>query len=277
MELQVVLFLLLHFTAAASDRVLIVSPSPANCSQYHQETCHALSEYAHNTDKYVNESTKFVFLPGNHYLDTDLNISNISSLVLSGSDSSHTGLISKVVCTNYNATVAIANVSCLLISSLEFTCFCGNNMIVIVENIRNATLTLFHLLYSTRLSICNSTALLKETLFASTTTGQCFDTLISITSNSSIMLSGTNLINNSYCYYGLFSIENTTLTLLPNSNMKFLNNNNNYGLLMSWSLLTLMSNSSILFVQNTLSASALTAIFSIVNFNQTEASMSFIN
>ena len=214
MELQVVLFLLLHFTAAASDRVLIVSPSPANCSQYHQETCHTLSEYANNTDEYVNESTTFVFLPGNHDLDTDFKLSNVSSLVLISNESSLPVLSSKVVCTNTPATVAIANVSNLLIRSLEFTCFGGNNNnTVIVENVKNATLTLFHLLDSTRLSICNSTALLKETLFANKT-GQC---LFVSTSNSSIMLSGTNLIDNNDCWddhdVGVV-LKNSTLTLL---------------------------------------------------------------
>ena len=181
--------LLLLFIATASGAVLIVSPSPANCTRYH-EPCHTLSEYAHDIDKYVSDNTKFVFLPGTHYLDTGFRVSNISSLVLLGDNSSLPAkLSSRVVCNSSAAMVAITGVSQLFISTLEVTS-CGENVSVSIKEADSFILTFFHLLNSTTLHVYNSTALLEDTNFTNNTGTGCGGSVRIEYSN--VTLNGTN-------------------------------------------------------------------------------------
>ena len=231
MEVQIILdlVLLLQVIATAVGEVLMVSPSPASCTRY-REPCHTLSEYAHNIDKYVSDNTKFVFLPGTHYLDTDIRVSNISSLVLLGDNSSLPELSSRVVCNSSATMVAIIGVSLLFISTLEVTSY-GESVTVSVDSVDNFTLISFHLLNSTNLHIYNSTALLENTLF-SLGTGQNYEGIAMIQSNITLSKSTDvrNIINSCNCS-DILSITNSTLTILPDTNINFTGNSGTaYGL-----------------------------------------------
>ena len=188
MGIHLLLLWLLHCFTAESGAVLYVSPSPAGppCPA---EPCHTLSEYAHNIDKYVSDNTKFVFLPGTHYLDTDFRVSNISSLVLVGDNSSLPELSSRVVCNNTASMVAITGVSQLFISTLEVTS-CGETVSVSVKEADSFDVISFHLLNSKPLSIYKSTALLEDTNFTNNTGTGCGGSVRIEYSN--VTLNGTN-------------------------------------------------------------------------------------
>ena len=257
MEAKLVLVLLaLHFTAAAvRDKVIIlyVSPSPAG-TPCPAEPCHTLSEYAHNMDKYVanNTNVTFVFLPGNHSLDTDFRVSKIPTLVLVGNDSKPS---SRVVCTNQSATLAIDGVSQLSISKLEVVS-CGQTVpdssSVSVEKVENVSITSFQLINSSTLNIFNSTALLEDTKFAYRT-GYREMSVVSVL-NSKVNLSGKTLIKNVSCSDVLGVFSNSTITVLPNSNIKLSGNGGEPGsrqvLYMANTTLNLMSNASFQSVEN---------------------------
>ena len=182
-------WVLLHLTAAVSNgAVLYVSPSPAG-SPCPAEPCHTLSEYAHNIDEYVSDNTKFVFLPGTHYLDTDFRVSNISSLVLLGDNSSLPELSSRVVCNNTASMVVITGVSQLFISTLEVTS-CGETVSLSVKEVDSFDVILFHLFDSATLHIYNSTALLEDTNFTNNTGTGCGGSVRIEYSN--VTLNGTN-------------------------------------------------------------------------------------
>ena len=213
--------LLLHALACfASERVLYVSPSPAE-SPCPAEPCHTLSEYAHNIDKYVSDNTKFVFLPGTHYLDTDFRVSNISSLVLLGDNSSLPELSSSVLCSNTAAMVAITGVSQLLMSNLEVA-YCRSVLSISMEMVDSATLSSFHLLNSKTLNIYKSTALLEDTNFTNNTGTGCGGSVRIEYSN--VTLNGTSSFthsNTSESGGGMCVIESS---LIAHGNVTFYGN-----------------------------------------------------
>ena len=241
----------LYVKATTAENVLIVSPSPANCTCYH-EPCHTLSEYAHNIDKYVSDNTKFVFLPGTHYLNTGFRVSNVSSLVLLGDISSLPAkLNSRVVCNSSAAMVAITGVSQLFISTLEVTS-CGENVSVSIEEADSFTLASFHLLNSKPLHIYKSTSLLVDTNFTKNTGTGCGGSVRIEYSN--VTLNGTNSFAHGHASEagGGMCVIGSTLTVVGNST--FTENVAQEGggaIVMSHSALNLISESSVVFSRNT--------------------------
>ena len=212
MDLTYTLVLLLLFTAV-SNAVLYVSPSPAG-SPCPAEPCHTLSEYAHNIDKYVSDNTKFVFLPGTHYLDTDFRVSNISSLVLLGDNSSLPELSSRVVCNNSAASVTITFVSQLLISTLEFTSCSKEMNFMSIDEYNNLTLASFHVFNSTTVSIFKSEVIVKDSFSTENDCPLCAEL------QSNVYLSGNILFQGNLGT--AFYAEYTNVSVLPNTKVKFL-------------------------------------------------------
>ena len=240
----------LYVKATTAENVLIVSPSPANCTRYH-EPCHTLSEYAHDIDKYVSDNTKFVFLPGTHYLDTGFRVSNVSSLVLLGDNSSLPKLSSRVVCNSSAAMVAITGVFQLFISTLEVTS-CGETVSVSIEEADSFILTFFHLLNSKPLNIYKSTALLEDTNFTNNTGTGCGGSVRIEYSN--VTLNGTNSFAHGHTSEsgGGMCVIGSTLSVVGNST--FTENVAQEGggaIYMSGSALIRISESSVVFSRNT--------------------------
>ena len=263
--MKVILVLLLHFSSITSARVLIVSPSPSNCSRYH-EPCHTLSEYAHNIEKYVTNETKFVFLHGNHYLDTKFRVSKISNLFLLGNDSSLPEISSRVVCNNSAAKLSINSVSQFFISTLEII----SCVSFVVDTVENVTLKMLHIRNATLPQFYRSTALLEDMILdyaKSCVTGY----------NSSITFSGTTVIKNSVIEDRCMYFYESTLTLFPHSNVKFLSNIGMVeGLFTAYySKIYLMLNANLQFIKNNMSGPVLWATSSAINL-MINSSMSFI-
>ena len=73
------------------------------------EPCHVLSYYAHH-NTFNTSYAKFVFLPGNHTLNTTIVVKNVQNLTLTGDDRFETGLLglpapsSQIHCNRINGT-----------------------------------------------------------------------------------------------------------------------------------------------------------------------------
>ena len=243
-QLFIALLLVLHTTTAASGTVLYVTPTPETpCPA---KPCHTLSQYAHNVSEYLTTDTTFVFLPGDHSLDTDFNISDISSLAIVGNTSSFPKLTSRVVCSNTDAMVAIANVSHLSIAALEVLS-CGQNNVervsVRVHTVENFRLSSFHLSHSSPLHIYNSAAWLEDNSFANNTGTGCGGSLK--TERSNVTLTGTNSFVQNHCrgYGGGMCVIGSTVA--SNGSVSFVGNNvtlGGGGLLSNLSIVTFTGN-----------------------------------
>ena len=106
----------------SAEKVYCVTPTATSCSSCpHNSThCATLSEYAQEAETYFTSNTTMVFLPGDHVLDTDITVANISRLTMSGE--SFSGNIATVVrngSVGFNFTIMV-NFNIL---SLAFTSY----------------------------------------------------------------------------------------------------------------------------------------------------------
>jgi len=104
----------------SAESVYCVTPSVTSCSScpHNSANCTTLSEYAQEAGLYFTSNTTMVFLQGNHTLDTNITVTNISRLTMSGESSS--GNRATVVC---SGSVGLSFTSMLefKIDSLAFT------------------------------------------------------------------------------------------------------------------------------------------------------------
>ena len=88
---QIQLLLIFIFLASTSGIDYYVQPAGEWPCQY--DPCHTLDYYTRNITRYFASGSKFLFLPGTHYVNVSVHISNIRNLTLSiqgrGSDSDH--------------------------------------------------------------------------------------------------------------------------------------------------------------------------------------------
>ena len=108
--LVVVLLLSTPFCCSA-DNVYCVTPTlsaDTSCSSCPPDSTHCttLSEYAQETELYFTSNTTIVFLPGDHTLNVNITVANISRLTLCGEFSS--GYEARVVC---NGSVGFSFIS----------------------------------------------------------------------------------------------------------------------------------------------------------------------
>ena len=81
----------------SASNVYCVTPTVASCPSCPDNSTHCttLSEYAQEAELYFTSNTTIVFLPGDHVLDADITVANVSRLTMRGEPSSN----------NYTATV----------------------------------------------------------------------------------------------------------------------------------------------------------------------------
>ena len=106
----------------SAENVYCVTPTATSCSSCPRNSanCTTLSEYAQEAELYFTSNTTMMFLPGDHVLDRNITVSNVTSLTMHGESSS--GNIAKVVCTGSFHLIFI-NMVDLKIDSLAFTSF----------------------------------------------------------------------------------------------------------------------------------------------------------
>ena len=129
----------------SAENVYCVTPTATSCSSCPQNThCATLSEYAQEAKEYFSSNTTMVMLQGEHVLDTDIIVANVSRLTMYGESSS--GNRATVVC---SGPVRLSFISMLefKIHSLGFTSCSrkydfspGGNYVLLLESVQYAEL-----------------------------------------------------------------------------------------------------------------------------------------
>ena len=109
----------------SGENVYCVTPTVTSCSScpHNSANCTTFSEYAQDTERYFTSNTTMVFLPGDHVLDTNITVANITRLTMRGESSS--GNRATVVCRG-PVGLSFTSIVKFKIHSLGFT-FCGRD------------------------------------------------------------------------------------------------------------------------------------------------------
>ena len=116
--LAALLIIILSYCSA--ENVYCVTPTATSCSScpYNSANCTTLSEYAQESEMYFTSKTTIVFLPGNHVLDRNITVENVTKLSMCGdSSSSNVATIVRIWSVGFSFT----NVTGFNIHSLTFT------------------------------------------------------------------------------------------------------------------------------------------------------------
>ena len=116
--LAALLIIILSYCSA--ENVYCVRPTATSCSScpYNSSNCTTLSEYAQESEIYFTSKTTMVFLPGDHVLDRNITVANITKLTMCGdSSSSNIATIVRIWSVGFSFT----NVTGFNINSLTFT------------------------------------------------------------------------------------------------------------------------------------------------------------
>ena len=83
---------------SSAENVYCVTPTATSCSScpHNSTNCTTLSEYAQEAELYFTSNTTMVFLSGDHTLDKNITVSNVTRLTMCGESSS--GNRATVVC-----------------------------------------------------------------------------------------------------------------------------------------------------------------------------------
>ena len=117
----VLLLVSLSSSTPTAPSVYYVRPTPD--TECPGNPCFTLSEYAQNASQYFTSSGTFHFLPGNHTLDRDIPVYNISSMSFLGEQDNASQLLSWVSCTE-PAFFNLTQVQDMQIHALGFR-YCG--------------------------------------------------------------------------------------------------------------------------------------------------------
>ena len=167
------------FSYCSAENVYCVTPTATSCSScLHNNHCATLSEYAQEAEMYFTSNTTMVFLPGNHALDRNITVPNVTRLNMHGESS--TGNRTTVV---HNGSVGFSftNMVDFNIYSLAFTSHNrswsygsrpASNSALLLQSTQNAKLVncFFHDNLGNGLAVHNTNITLEEKKF---THNQC--------------------------------------------------------------------------------------------------------
>ena len=138
----------------SAENVYCVTPTATSCSSCpHSTHCATLSEYARKAELYFTADTTMVFLPGDHTLDTNITIGNVTRLTMRGESSS--GNRATVVCSG-SVGLSFTSMVEFKIDSLAFTS-CNRKYVIALPDPPDST-TIVHvalLLHSTHAELVN--------------------------------------------------------------------------------------------------------------------------
>ena len=156
----------------SAENVYCVTPTATSCSSCPQNSTHCttLSKYAQEAGSYFTSNTTVVFLPGDHLLDENITVANVSRLTMHGV--SFSGNIATVV-RNGSVGFSFTNMVDFNIYSLAFTSnnrswsngsHPASNSALILRSTQNAKLVncSFHDNFGTALTACNANITLAE-------------------------------------------------------------------------------------------------------------------
>ena len=185
----------------SAENVYCVAPNAILCSSCpHNTHCATLSEYAQEAELYLTSNTTMVFVPGNHTLDVNITVANITKLTMRGEFLS--GNIATVV-RNGSVGLSFTSMVDLKIDSLAFTA-CSR------KSITQPTLPLNVVCAALFLQFTQYAKLVNCSFHDSPTTAL-------VVNNSSITLAGNNFTHNRA--YGIFGVGSAIVA--HSSNLTF--------------------------------------------------------
>ena len=150
----------------SAENMYCVTPTATSCSSCpdNSTNCTTLSEYAQEAERYFTFNTTIVFLPGDHVLDRNITVANVTRLTMRG-ESSSGNYTAKVVCSGPVGLI-FTNIMKFKIQSLAFTkC---SRMYTFPLNVLNSIITSFFRVSFTPSSplIARHALLLQSTQYA---------------------------------------------------------------------------------------------------------------
>ena len=125
-RLQLLLIVIFLTATSGVDQYHYVHPDGEQHCPHNP--CHTLAYYTRNTTQYFVSDTKFYFLPGTHYLNVSVPISNVINLTLMGVQGSGSASDHKIQCQGL-VGFYFTNVTGLHINSLNFS-QCGQRQLL---------------------------------------------------------------------------------------------------------------------------------------------------
>ena len=169
---QLLAALLINTFYCSAENVYCVTPTTTSCSScpHNSTNCTTLSEYAQEAELYFTSNTTMVFLPGDHVLDANIAVANVTRLTMCGESSSET--IATVV-RNGSVGFNFTNMVDLNIYSLGFTSYNrswshgshpASNSALLLQSTKYAKLVncSFHDNVGTALVVCNTNITLEK-------------------------------------------------------------------------------------------------------------------
>ena len=226
----------------SAENVYCVTPTATSCSSCpHDSTnCTTLSEYAQEAELYFTSNTTMVFLPGNHTLDMNITVADVTRLIMRGESSSEN--IATIVC-NGPVGFSFTSMVDLKVHFLSFAS-CSRDFsdpskyALLFDLIELAELVncSFHDNLGTALVVMNTTLILAgNTTF---THNHCEDDYcvggggIAANSSNLTFIGDTMFIRNNATFgnnptHGAAGIDMIDSSLTSTGNIHFINNTNN--------------------------------------------------
>lgn len=149
------LLLLCSLAACCAQNTYYVKPSAElHCPA---EPCHTLMEYVEGAERYFTNNTTMIFLFGDHTLQADIHIAEVTDFTMLGDSSTLPDIRSRIVCTK-PATVVFDNVSHIQVTFISFIS-CGKNIRVTIPQIAEP---LLRLIYGSLPGSLNASIIAKE-------------------------------------------------------------------------------------------------------------------
>ena len=218
----------------SAENVYCVTPTATSCSSCpHNNHCATLSEYAQEAELYFTSNTTMLFLPGDHVLDVNITVANVSRLTTRGESSSDN--IATVV-PNGSVGFSFTNMVDLNIYSLAFTSYNrfwsygshpASNSALLLRSTQNAKLVecSFHDNIGTALAVLTFNGTNNFIKNSANNGGGA----IYAETNSSLRFKGTSNFSHNSAYINgggaIFTKDNGVLTFNGTSN--FINNSAN--------------------------------------------------
>ena len=186
----VAVLLINTLSCCSAENVYCVTPTTTLCSSCpHNTHCATLSEYAQEAELYFTFNTTMAFLPGDHALDKNITVSNVTRLTLCGESSS--GNRATVVCSG-SVGLSFTSMVDFKIDSLAFTS-CNRKYAIGLLGIFSSNIlpdgtTIVHvalLLHSTHAELINCS--FHDNLGTAL-----------VVNNTNIILAGNTFIHNNY-------------------------------------------------------------------------------
>ena len=159
----------------SAENVYCVTPTATSCSScpHNSTNCATLSEYAQEAELYFTSATTMMFLPGDHVVDRNITVANVTRLTMRGESSS--GNIATIV-RNGSFGFRFTNMVEFNIHSLAFTSYNrywsydshpASNSALFFQSTQSAKLVncSFHDNLGTALAVHNTSITLAENKF----------------------------------------------------------------------------------------------------------------